>query len=48
MFPWNFFPLNKELKDKMQHMKPEEIENFISGIMGKVLPITTGASNEIQ
>lgn len=44
-----FFPLNKELRDRLQNMKPEEIENFISGIMGKVLPSHLGGmkSNEI-
>jgi HSP20 family molecular chaperone IbpA len=49
MFPWNFSPLNKELKERLQNMKPEEVENFISGIMGKVLPSHLGGmkSNDI-
>lgn len=38
MFPWNFFPFNKQMKDNLQNMKPEEIEQFIQGIMGKVVP----------
>jgi HSP20 family molecular chaperone IbpA len=49
MFPWNFSPLNKELRDRLQNMKPEEVENFISGIMGKVLPSHLGGikSNDL-
>ncbi|MDF2904251.1 MAG: spore coat protein, partial [Bacillus sp. (in: firmicutes)] len=49
MFPWNFSPLNKELRERLQNMKPEEVENFISGIMGKVLPSHLGGikSNDL-
>ncbi|OLS34348.1 Hsp20/alpha crystallin family protein [Bacillus sp. MRMR6] len=38
MFPWNLFPFNKQMKDNLQNMKSEEIEQFIQGIMGKVMP----------
>ncbi len=38
MFPWNIFPFNKDMKDTMKKMKPEEIDNFIQDIMGKVMP----------
>jgi HSP20 family molecular chaperone IbpA len=38
MFPWNFNPFNKYMKNNLQNMKPEEIDQFIQGIMGKVMP----------
>jgi HSP20 family molecular chaperone IbpA len=38
MFPWNLFPFNKEVKNMMQHMKPDEIENYIKDMMSKMLP----------
>ena len=38
MFPFNFFPFNKDMKNKLQHMKPDEIDQFIKGILGNVMP----------
>ncbi|EKN65594.1 spore coat protein [Neobacillus bataviensis LMG 21833] len=38
MFPWNMFPFNKDMKDSMQKMKPEEINNYVQDIIGKVMP----------
>lgn len=38
MFPWNLFPFNKDMKDTMQKMKPEEIEGFVQDLLGKVFP----------
>jgi HSP20 family molecular chaperone IbpA len=32
------FPFNKDMKDKMTNMKPEQINNFVQDLMGKVLP----------
>lgn len=36
MFPWNFFPFTKENQEKLQQMKPEEINQFVQNIMGKM------------
>jgi hypothetical protein len=38
MFPWNMFPFNKDMRDTLQKMKPEEIDKYVQDIMGKVLP----------
>jgi hypothetical protein len=38
MFPWNIFPFNKDMKDKMQKMKPEEIDNYVQDLLGKIMP----------
>jgi HSP20 family molecular chaperone IbpA len=38
MFPFNFFPFNKDMKNKLQQMKPDEIDQFIKGILGNVMP----------
>jgi HSP20 family molecular chaperone IbpA len=38
MFPWNLFPFNKDMKDNLQKMKPEEINNYVQDIIGKVMP----------
>ncbi|MFJ7725702.1 Hsp20/alpha crystallin family protein [Neobacillus sp. NPDC097160] len=38
MFPWNLFPFNKDMKDTMQNMKPEEIDKYVQDIMGKIMP----------
>ena len=42
MFPWNLFPFNKDMKNKLQHMKPDEIDQFIKGIMGNVMSSQSG------
>jgi HSP20 family molecular chaperone IbpA len=38
MFPWNKFPFDKEMKDKMTKMKPEEINNYVQDFIGKIMP----------
>lgn len=38
LFPWNIFPFDKEMKDKMTKMKPEEINSYVQDIMGKIMP----------
>lgn len=38
MFPWNLFPFNKETRNRLQNLKPEEINQFIQGIMGNMMP----------
>ena len=43
MFPWNLFPFNKDMKNKLHHMKPDEIDQFIKGIMGNVMPDQSGS-----
>jgi hypothetical protein len=44
MFPWNLFPFNKDMKNKLQHMKPDEIDQFIKGIMGNVMASQSGST----
>jgi hypothetical protein len=48
MLPWSFFPFNKDMKNKMQHMKPDEIDQFIKGIMGNVMPSQSGGTLNSQ
>lgn len=38
MFPWNLFPFNKEMKESLQKLKPEEIDKYVQGIMEKMMP----------
>lgn len=38
MFPWNMFPFNKDMKDTMQKMKPEEVDSYVQDIIGKIMP----------
>ncbi|MFJ5715207.1 Hsp20/alpha crystallin family protein [Neobacillus sp. NPDC093127] len=38
MFPWNMFPFGKDMKESMKKMKPEEINNFVQDIVGKIMP----------
>jgi HSP20 family molecular chaperone IbpA len=38
MFPWNFFPNNHEMKNKLSQLKPEQIERFTQDIINKVMP----------
>lgn len=38
MFPWNLFPLNKDTKNMMQQMKPEEIQKYVQSMVGKMFP----------
>jgi hypothetical protein len=48
MFPFNFFPFHKEMKNKLQHMKPDEIDQFIKGILGNVMPAQSGSTINSQ
>lgn len=41
MIPWNFFPFNKEMKEQLQKMNPDQIDQYIQSIMGKVIPSNT-------
>jgi hypothetical protein len=46
MFPWNMFPFNKDMRDSLQKLKPEEIDKYVQDIIGKVLPAQmNGMSN---
>lgn len=38
MFPWNLFPFNKDMNNMFQKMKPDEIENYVQDIIGKMVP----------
>lgn len=38
MFPWDFYPFNKDTIKKLQQMRPDEVENYIQDVMGKVFP----------
>ncbi|GLB61140.1 Hsp20/alpha crystallin family protein [Cytobacillus sp. NCCP-133] len=38
MFPWNFFPFNKDMKNFSKQMKPEEIDKYIQNLMGQMFP----------
>lgn len=48
MFPFNLFPFNKDMKNKLQHMKPDEIDKFIKGILGNVIPDQSGGTMNSQ
>lgn len=36
MFPWNMLPFDKNSQRKFLEMKPEEIENYVQQMMGKM------------
>ncbi|MEH7416687.1 Hsp20/alpha crystallin family protein [Neobacillus drentensis] len=38
MFPWNMFPFTKDMKDTLQKMKPDEINNYVQDLIGKMMP----------
>lgn len=38
MFPWNFSPFNKEMLNQLKNLRPEEVENYVQDIMGKMFP----------
>ncbi|WP_113929222.1 Hsp20/alpha crystallin family protein [Bacillus sp. P14.5] len=39
MFPWNsFFPLNKNMKDMMKNMNPEDVDQYVKGVMKQMFP----------
>jgi len=38
LFPWNIFPFDKNIKEKMAKMKPEEINNYVQDVLGKIMP----------
>ncbi|CAM4009757.1 Hsp20/alpha crystallin family protein [Mesobacillus thioparans] len=37
MFPWNMMPFDRNTQKKFLEMKPEEIENYVQQMMGKML-----------
>ncbi|MFZ7944338.1 MULTISPECIES: Hsp20/alpha crystallin family protein [Bacillaceae] len=45
MFPWNMFPFTKDMKDSMQKMKPEEINNYVQDLVEKMMPNMRGMMN---
>ncbi|WP_374717516.1 Hsp20/alpha crystallin family protein [Neobacillus sp.] len=45
MFPWNMFPFNKNLRDTLQKMKPEEIEKYVQDLLEKMMPNMQGMMN---
>ncbi|MEH7181131.1 Hsp20/alpha crystallin family protein [Neobacillus vireti] len=47
MFPWNLFPFNKDMKNKLQHINPEEIDKYIKDIMGNVMSSQSGLGSII-
>lgn len=38
MSPWNFSPFNKETMQKLKRMRPEEVQNYVNEVMGKMFP----------
>ena len=36
VFPWNLFPFNKETQNKLQQMKPEDINQYVQNAMGQM------------
>ncbi|WP_071394519.1 hypothetical protein [Bacillus tuaregi] len=36
MFPWNLFPFDKNIQSKMKNMKPEEVNQYVQSMLGKV------------
>jgi hypothetical protein len=38
MFPWNIFPFNKDMKNMMGQMKPDEIDSYVNNLLEKMLP----------
>ncbi len=38
MFPWNLFPFNKDTKNKMNQMRPGDIQNYVQDMMNKMMP----------
>ncbi len=38
MFPWNLFPFNETMKKMGNQIKPNEIDQYIQDLMGKMIP----------
>jgi HSP20 family molecular chaperone IbpA len=39
MFPWSMFPfINKDMKDTLQKIKPEQIDSYVQDMLGKIMP----------
>lgn len=36
MFPWNFFPFNKDTKKMLENLQPGEIEKYAQNMMNKM------------
>ncbi|WLR56757.1 Hsp20/alpha crystallin family protein [Mesobacillus subterraneus] len=37
MFPWNLLPFDRNTQKKFLEMKPDEVENYVQQMMGKML-----------
>jgi hypothetical protein len=48
MFPWNMFPFTKDMKDSLQKMKPDEINNYVQDLIGKIMPNNMGGMTNPQ
>ncbi|WP_042355393.1 spore coat protein [Bacillus rubiinfantis] len=38
MFPWNIFPFNKDIKETLEKMQPNQIDKYVQDIIGNVFP----------
>jgi HSP20 family molecular chaperone IbpA len=39
LFPWNsFFPFNKNMKETMKNMNPQDVDQYVKGIMKQMFP----------
>ncbi|HWJ76728.1 MAG TPA: Hsp20/alpha crystallin family protein [Niallia sp.] len=38
MFPWNLFPFNKDSNNKLDQMKPQDIQKYVQEMMAKLMP----------
>ena len=38
MFPWNLFPFNKDAKNRMDQMNPQDIQKYVQQMMDKLMP----------
>ncbi|WNS73867.1 Hsp20/alpha crystallin family protein [Bacillus sp. DTU_2020_1000418_1_SI_GHA_SEK_038] len=38
MFPWSSFPFNKDMKNMMKQMKPDEVNKYVQSIMDQMMP----------
>lgn len=38
MFPWNLFPFNKDSKNRMDQMNPQDIQKYVQEMMDKLMP----------
>ncbi|WP_409250967.1 Hsp20/alpha crystallin family protein [Bacillus sp. SCS-153A] len=39
MFPWNsFFPFNKNMKDRLKNMNPQDVDQYVKSVMKEMFP----------